>query len=374
MKKQAAFIFVPLFFLFNPSFWFGQHFETPRVADTRSFDQSVTDSVDSSTDMNDEDDDTDEGTSKTGSDSESTTTAETSEPNEYAPSDSSEGVLQDVPVASTSAINVLPPIDALPPPALLPAPGISATGSDASAASQADGNSPPDVSAPLATIDNVFATGAVTFRFDDGWVSQYDTALPMLDAAGIKGTFYIVTRQLRDDGYTGFVSESEVVDMASRGQDVGAHTQTHPHLPTISPNAQQSEIAGSKEDLIAMGITPTTFSYPYGEYTPTTESIVESVGFSGAVTTQETVVTSNSDPFQIESPSIRASDLPEEIENMIDRALSERKWLVMTFHRIDESADEYSITPENFQKVVDYVKNNDIPTVTVAQGLANLSR
>jgi peptidoglycan/xylan/chitin deacetylase (PgdA/CDA1 family)/PKD repeat protein len=42
---------------------------------------------------------------------------------------------------------------------------------------------------------NVFAQGMVSFTFDDGWLSHYTQALPILDAANIDGTFYIVSQE-----------------------------------------------------------------------------------------------------------------------------------------------------------------------------------
>jgi peptidoglycan/xylan/chitin deacetylase (PgdA/CDA1 family) len=40
-----------------------------------------------------------------------------------------------------------------------------------------------------------FSRGLVSFSFDDGWITQYADALPILNAAGLKGTFYIVSQE-----------------------------------------------------------------------------------------------------------------------------------------------------------------------------------
>jgi len=168
------------------------------------------------------------------------------------------------------------------------------------------------------------------------------------------------------------MSSAEVKQLAMDGEEIGDHTQTHPHLPTLSSAQQQAEIAGAKQDLEAMGIEPHSFSYPYGEYTPETTQIVRSAGFSSAVTTVETAATPSSDPFQIESPSLQVTDSPAAIEAQIQDAVQSHKWLVMTFHRIDDSGDQYSITPANFQEVVNYVSSHNIPVITVSEGAALL--
>lgn len=45
---------------------------------------------------------------------------------------------------------------------------------------------------------NTFSRGKVSFSFDDGWLEHYTEALPVLDAAGIDGTFYIVTNEMEN--------------------------------------------------------------------------------------------------------------------------------------------------------------------------------
>lgn len=40
---------------------------------------------------------------------------------------------------------------------------------------------------------NTFANGMVSLSFDDGWVSHYTTVMPMLNTAGLKGSFGIIT-------------------------------------------------------------------------------------------------------------------------------------------------------------------------------------
>ena len=45
---------------------------------------------------------------------------------------------------------------------------------------------------------NAFPTGLVSLTFDDGWGSQYDSALPILNAARLKGSFYIITNEMKN--------------------------------------------------------------------------------------------------------------------------------------------------------------------------------
>lgn len=46
---------------------------------------------------------------------------------------------------------------------------------------------------PSTSSTGTFDEGMATLTFDDGWLSQYSTALPIIDAANFKGSFYIIT-------------------------------------------------------------------------------------------------------------------------------------------------------------------------------------
>jgi peptidoglycan/xylan/chitin deacetylase (PgdA/CDA1 family) len=59
---------------------------------------------------------------------------------------------------------------------------------------EVDGFSLTAGSSPLPPSE-VFSRGMVSFTFDDGWITQYNDALPILNAAGLKGTFYIVSKE-----------------------------------------------------------------------------------------------------------------------------------------------------------------------------------
>ncbi len=44
---------------------------------------------------------------------------------------------------------------------------------------------------------NLFGSGMVSLTFDDGWTSQYANALPILKAAGMRGTFFIISNAMK---------------------------------------------------------------------------------------------------------------------------------------------------------------------------------
>lgn len=76
---------------------------------------------------------------------------------------------------------------------------------------------------------------AFTFTFDDGCMTQYTYAKPILDSFGFKGTFFVVNSLLTDDlpGILRYGTWNQFRSMALEGHEIGSHTETHPDLTTL---------------------------------------------------------------------------------------------------------------------------------------------
>jgi peptidoglycan/xylan/chitin deacetylase (PgdA/CDA1 family) len=69
--------------------------------------------------------------------------------------------------------------------------------------------------------------------------------------------------------------------------DLGAHTRTHPSLPSLATDQQKEEIAGSVAVLREMiGSEMSSFAYPYGDYDAQVVDAVQEAGIRCACTTR----------------------------------------------------------------------------------------
>ncbi len=93
---------------------------------------------------------------------------------------------------------------------------------------------------------------------------------------------------------------------------VGAHTVTHPVLESLSPSAQEQEIAGSKAELEQMLDRPVrSFAYPYGgptEYGGPAVTAVRRAGFDLACANVPGLVRPGTDIFQMPRLVVRDWD------------------------------------------------------------------
>jgi len=112
---------------------------------------------------------------------------------------------------------------------------------------------------------------AVSLTFDDGRATQIDVGIPIMNAHGIRGSFYVSFNWELDAQADGWR------EAIKAGQEVGNHTLTHPcsgnfgfahHNPLESYDLprMEKELLDANERLEEMfGIRPTTFAYPCGQ-------------------------------------------------------------------------------------------------------------
>ena len=214
-----------------------------------------------------------------------------------------------------------------------------------------------------------FNNGLVSINFDDGWRSAYQNALPILDAAGFKSNQFIVTGRMNSD-FPGYVQPNEVLSMQSRGHEVGAHTRTHSDLTTLTDAEARAEIQGSRNDLKAIGINPVNFfAYPFGSYDDQVQQIVKDAGFAAGRSSDGGYNDKTIDLFALRRQPMLANTTLPQVKGYIDKALTDKTWVILLFHEVNNSGNQYSVTPSFFQQTVDYLKQKSVVPVTLSQAI-----
>lgn len=122
-----------------------------------------------------------------------------------------------------------------------------------------------------------------TTSWDDGYALDLKLA-DLLDAHGVKGTFYICPRKQHD---ALMLSESEIATLRER-HEIGAHTLRHPKLTQVPAIEAKQEIEDSKAWVEnSTGSPCSMFCYPFGDVNANVQDLVREAGFKGARTTKD---------------------------------------------------------------------------------------
>ena len=118
----------------------------------------------------------------------------------------------------------------------------------------------------------------IVVSFDDGYLSQYVAAFPVLQKLDWPGVLNLMAQgsDLPDD---------DVQKMLDAGWELASHTTTHVDLTTLDSTTLEREVAGSRRILEhRFGVPVDNFCYPSGRYDDTVISAVHGRGYVGAQT------------------------------------------------------------------------------------------
>jgi peptidoglycan/xylan/chitin deacetylase (PgdA/CDA1 family) len=123
----------------------------------------------------------------------------------------------------------------------------------------------------------------VTVTFDDGWRDNWDYAVPILQELQIPAVIFVVSGDMAGVSADRRMTGAHLQKLAAANIEVGAHTQTHPNLTTLSPSQLSQELYGSRRDLEAVVNQPVRYlAYPGGRFNEEVVTATKAAGFEAA--------------------------------------------------------------------------------------------
>ena len=149
--------------------------------------------------------------------------------------------------------------------------GVAALGVTVSSASQAVQTAATPKENPIYRVAS--DKKQVAISFDAAWGNEQTAELlDILDQCNVKATFFLV-----GDWVEKFPGDVKAI--AQKGHDIGNHSDTHPHLPQLSPDQARAEITSCNQKIQSLtGKAPTLFRPPYGDYDNMVVNTVKGLG------------------------------------------------------------------------------------------------
>jgi peptidoglycan/xylan/chitin deacetylase (PgdA/CDA1 family) len=152
--------------------------------------------------------------------------------------------------------------------------------------------------------------------FDDGHVSNYEVALPLLQTYGLTARFFITA------AWTGqkasYMNWEELRKLHSSGQQIGAHGWSHALLTRCSPSELEMELTRSRLILEEkLGAAITTMSLPGGRYNKRVTVACKAAGYM-QVYTSEPQAKEPPAGFMVGRLNIRGDATPEWLASVFD--------------------------------------------------------
>ena len=214
-------------------------------------------------------------------------------------------------------------------------------------------------------------TGLISINFDDGLLSTYSLAAPLMAKYGFKGTAYVYPKP-QNEKTPEFMSWDNVVALQnSFGWEIGSHGYTHEDLTTMSLNAAKQDIDRSRNDLINHGLKVQSFASPYGAYN---DDIVNYVtkNFNSHRTAWNLPNTWHINNYYLKARPVLPTTPVSQVTAWVNEAKANKQWLILYFHALTEGTateeeDDYNIN--DFKAILEHIKNAGLPVMTNSAAL-----
>jgi hypothetical protein len=128
------------------------------------------------------------------------------------------------------------------------------------------------------------------------------------------------------------MTSAQIVSLQDAGWEIMGHTKTHPNLNSLTVNMLDEELLQSKKQLENIGVTIHNIVYPFNKNNETVRAIASKYYRSGRGGTNS-FNSGKIDPYFLKSFTLK-HDLPL-MESYIDRAYTDKSWLIFYTHEID---------------------------------------
>jgi len=221
----------------------------------------------------------------------------------------------------------------------------------------------------------------VTIEWHDGNADQINV-LPILDdpARPMHATFLVNTGPILAN-YPAKLTVAQVQTIFQDGNEVAGHTLDHVNVQPLSTADARFQICTDRNNLLGMGVQPTSFAYPFASFDSGSEDVAHYCNYNDASATAGLTLKGPvantvppADPYAIRTvPAVKKSTKLATLEKFVLKAEAFAQtqgsaWVIFVFHHLCDahaSCGPYVISPAKFGAFLDFLHSQAANGVVV---------
>jgi peptidoglycan/xylan/chitin deacetylase (PgdA/CDA1 family) len=195
---------------------------------------------------------------------------------------------------------------------------------------------------------------AMSVTFDDFLATSAHAGAAVLEAAGVRGSFYANAGTIGGPGELGPVGDEALLrQVHAAGHEIGCHTYSHAELYALDAAATARELERNARALTeTLGQPPSTFAYPYG-HAPMRAKRAAVRHYRAARSVMPGLNHGEMDLAYLRAVPLESVRQDRELlARYIAEAVRLNAWLVFYTHDVQDAPTPYGVTPADLDWVV----------------------
>ena len=214
--------------------------------------------------------------------------------------------------------------------------------------------------------------GHVILRFDDGWGSVYDNALPLMDQYGYRGNMGIVGSLIDTSGY---MTIDEAVTLSNKGWSMTSHSWSHLNSNSLTPAESEDEICKNLDFLQTnqLGSGSRFYYYPFGYAAQDYYNIVRKYHNLAFCYDTFPITGPSGSPYILATTKDMHSGSGVPSVEYIQKAKEAGVDLVFLFHQVNTVAGPTTYATADFSSFMDNLAEANANVITVDEYYDNIA-
>ena len=212
----------------------------------------------------------------------------------------------------------------------------------------------------------------LTLAFDDIPDSAASAGAPLLEDAGVRGTFYVSSGLMgRETALWRHADAAAVAGLSARGHEIGLHSHDHVPVAHLGPRGFSEDLVRGRAELARLlpGVRLDNYALPFGFAAPYHRPCLARQTRS-CRTTHPGINAGTADPYRILSHSLGEGRREHGyIEALLDEAVAAIGWLVLTMHDVAPQPSPYGCTGDILSLAIAGARTRGMDILTMSDAL-----